>query len=86
MQEDALKKIGCQKIFTDHASGAKTDRPGLKQALSYVREGDVLVVWKVSIRNEPFRCRKAPFLLVRLPDLLCFQPVARPSSSMAAGR
>jgi DNA invertase Pin-like site-specific DNA recombinase len=46
LQEDALKKIGCQKIFTDHASGAKTDRPGLKEALSYVREGDVLVVWK----------------------------------------
>jgi len=27
-------------------AGAKTDRPGLNEALSYVRDGDVLVVWK----------------------------------------
>ena len=40
----------------------------------------------ISIRNEPFRCRKASFLLVRLSDLLCFLPSARPSSSMPAGR
>ena len=46
LQKDALKKIGCERIFTDHASGAKTDRPGLNEALSYVRAGDVLVVWK----------------------------------------
>ena len=46
LQLDALKKIGCKRIFTDHASGARTDRPGLKEGLSYVRDGDVLVVWK----------------------------------------
>lgn len=35
-------------MFTDHGiSGAKTDRPGLAQALAYVREGDTLVVWKL---------------------------------------
>jgi DNA invertase Pin-like site-specific DNA recombinase len=47
LQQDALEKIGCSKIFTDTASGAKTERTGLADALSYVREGDTLVVWKL---------------------------------------
>ncbi len=46
LQEDALKTEGCYKIFTDVASGAKTDRPGLTECLDYIREGDTLVVWK----------------------------------------
>jgi DNA invertase Pin-like site-specific DNA recombinase len=47
MQEDALKSAGCEEIFTDVASGAKSQRPGLDKALAYVREGDTLVVWKL---------------------------------------
>jgi DNA invertase Pin-like site-specific DNA recombinase len=47
LQLDALEKIGCKKIFTDTISGAKVERKGLDQALSYVREGDTLVVWKL---------------------------------------
>jgi DNA invertase Pin-like site-specific DNA recombinase len=47
MQEDALKNAGCEEIFTDVASGAKSQRPGLDKALEYVREGDTLVVWKL---------------------------------------
>lgn len=46
MQRDALTKAGCEKIFEDIASGAKAERPGLTEALAYLREGDVLVVWK----------------------------------------
>jgi DNA invertase Pin-like site-specific DNA recombinase len=46
LQRDALAKVGCAKIFEDVASGAKAERPGLAEALAYVREGDVLVVWK----------------------------------------
>jgi DNA invertase Pin-like site-specific DNA recombinase len=47
LQLDALAATGCTKVFDDRASGARVDRPGLQRALDYVREGDVLVVWKL---------------------------------------
>src|SRR5947199_10223925 len=47
LQKDALEKIGCTKIFTDTASGAKAERKGLEEALNYVRAGDTLVVWRL---------------------------------------
>ena len=47
MQVDALKKLGCDEVFTDIASGAKAQRPGLEKAVAYLREGDTLVVWKL---------------------------------------
>jgi DNA invertase Pin-like site-specific DNA recombinase len=47
LQLDALEKTGCEKIFTDKASGTKLDRVGLAEALAFVREGDSLVVWKL---------------------------------------
>jgi DNA invertase Pin-like site-specific DNA recombinase len=47
LQRDALEKAGCTKIFTDTASGAPTERKGLKAALSYVRNSDTLVVWRL---------------------------------------
>ena len=47
LQRDALTAAGCEKICEDVISGAATERPGLKDALEYVREGDVLVVWKL---------------------------------------
>jgi len=47
LQLDALAKAGCTRVFQDKASGAKADRAGLMAALAFVREGDVLVVWKL---------------------------------------
>jgi DNA invertase Pin-like site-specific DNA recombinase len=47
LQQDALQKVGCTKIFTDTASGMKTERKGLDEALDYVRQGDTLVVWRL---------------------------------------
>jgi DNA invertase Pin-like site-specific DNA recombinase len=47
MQLDALAKTACMRIFTDKLSGALGDRPGLKEALSHLREGNTLVVWKL---------------------------------------
>ena len=53
LQLDALRGAGCDRIFEDRASGAKTYRPGLAQALAFVREGDVLVTWKLDRLARP---------------------------------
>lgn len=47
LQTDALRKAGCERIFEDTVSGTKTDRPGLTSALAWLRDGDVLVVWRL---------------------------------------
>ena len=47
LQTDALRKAGCERIFEDTISGAKSERPGLASALAYLRDGDVLVVWRL---------------------------------------
>jgi len=47
LQEDALKKAGCDEIYTDTISGATAQRPGLDECLKYLRPGDTLVVWKL---------------------------------------
>jgi DNA invertase Pin-like site-specific DNA recombinase len=47
LQLDELKKAGCSRIFTDTASGAAKERPGLAEAISYCRDGDTLVVWRL---------------------------------------
>jgi DNA invertase Pin-like site-specific DNA recombinase len=47
LQKDALEKAGCERVFTDTASGAKSERIGLEEALSHLREGDSLVVWRL---------------------------------------
>ena len=48
LQLDALHAAGAARIFEDRGvSGAKTDRPGLNQALAFLRDGDTLVVWKL---------------------------------------
>ena len=47
LQEDSLEKFGCEKVFTDHMSGAKSNRPGLETAIEFVRSGDTLVVWRL---------------------------------------
>jgi DNA invertase Pin-like site-specific DNA recombinase len=55
LQLDALKKAGCIKIFTDTASGAKAERKGLHEALNYVRENDILVVWRLDRLGRSLR-------------------------------
>ena len=55
LQIDALKQAGCGRIFRDKASGAKSERPGLSAALSYVREGDTLLVWRLDRLGRSLR-------------------------------
>lgn len=47
LQKDALQQLGCEQIFSDTASGASTERPGLDAVLRFVRPGDILVVWRL---------------------------------------
>lgn len=64
LQIDALRAASCGKIFTDVASGAKAQRPGLDEALTYLREGDTLVVWKID------RLGRSVSHLIRIVDEL----------------
>lgn len=47
LQHDALLAAGCDRIFSDKMSGAKADRPGLKQAFDFARPRDTLIVWRL---------------------------------------
>jgi DNA invertase Pin-like site-specific DNA recombinase len=47
LQKDALQAVGCERLFTDTASGARAERQGLTEALKECRSGDTLVVWKL---------------------------------------
>jgi DNA invertase Pin-like site-specific DNA recombinase len=64
LQQDALTKAGCNRTFTDTASGAKVERKGLDEALGYVRKGDTLVVWRLDRLG-----RSLPHLIVTMTDL-----------------
>lgn len=55
LQLDALDKAGAEKVFTDTASGSKTARPGLDEALSHLRSGDTLVVWRLDRLGRSLR-------------------------------
>ncbi len=59
LQQDAPKKAGCERIFTDTVSGAKwtaQEWVGLSEALEFMRPGDTLVVWKLDRLGRPV-CR-----------------------------
>jgi DNA invertase Pin-like site-specific DNA recombinase len=55
LQRDALEKAGCDRIFTDRVSGTKEERKGLTEALSHLREGDTLVVWRLDRLGRSLR-------------------------------
>lgn len=46
-QNAALVAAGVSKVFSDVMSGARDDRPGLGELMTYVRDGDTVVVWKL---------------------------------------
>src|SRR4051794_1861125 len=55
LQRDALTKAGCEQIHTDRVSGTKDNRPGLTVALSHLRPGDTLVVWRLDRLGRSLR-------------------------------
>ena len=63
-QLDALRDAGCDKIFEETASGSRSDRPVLTQALEFAREGDVLVAYRLDRI-----ARSLPHLISVMDDL-----------------
>ncbi len=55
LQLDALEAEGCDRIFEDRLSGAVAQRPGLVEALSHLRAGDTLVVWRLDRLGRSLR-------------------------------
>ena len=47
LQNDALKRAGCDKIFVDETTGATKERAGLKHTLDLLRKDDTLIVWRL---------------------------------------
>ena len=66
LQRDGLVAAGVDEhhLHQDRASGARDDRPGLKECLDDLRQGDVLVVWKLDRLG-----RSLPHLLAIVTDL-----------------
>jgi DNA invertase Pin-like site-specific DNA recombinase len=66
LQRDALLNAGVDErhLFEDHASGSRGNRAGLAQALTFLRPGDCLVVWKLDRLG-----RSLPHLLTTVNDL-----------------
>jgi DNA invertase Pin-like site-specific DNA recombinase len=54
-QAAALKAAGCERIYRGKASGGRWDRPELHRLLDQLREGDVLVVWKLDRLSRSLR-------------------------------
>ena len=66
LQRDALLADGVDErhLYEDHASGSRGNRPGLAEALAFLRSGDCLVVWKLDRLG-----RSLPHLLTTVNDL-----------------
>lgn len=47
LQLDALRSAGCEKIYQEKISGAKSDRTELRAMIDHLREGDIVVIWKL---------------------------------------
>ena len=47
LQVDALEAAGCARIFKEHASGVRDDRPQFAAMDAFIHEGDTLVVWRL---------------------------------------
>lgn len=47
-QEVLMRELGVAQVFIDRMSGKNTDRPELKRMMSFVREGDTVIVEAIS--------------------------------------
>lgn len=87
LQESALKKAGCRRLYVDKGkSGTTFERPELAKCLKSLKPGDVLVVWKLDRLG-----RSLKHLLMTIDDLAArgvgFKSVSESiDTTTAAGR
>jgi DNA invertase Pin-like site-specific DNA recombinase len=55
LQKDALQKEGCELIFEEKASGAKSDRPELRRMIDQLRKDDIVIIWKLDRLGRSLR-------------------------------
>jgi DNA invertase Pin-like site-specific DNA recombinase len=55
LQLDALCKAGCRKVYEEVISGARVERPVLQDMLTHLRDGDVLMIWKLDRLGRSLR-------------------------------
>ncbi len=57
LQRDAMLAVGVEteRLYQDHASGKRDDRPGLEACLKALRKGDTLVTWKLDRLGRDLR-------------------------------
>ena len=55
LQIDALNEANCDHIYKEKMSGKIKERPALEEALSFMRKGDTLVVWKLDRLGRSLR-------------------------------
>lgn len=55
LQEDALKKVGCEKIYSEKIGSGNAERPKLNAMMEQIRDGDVIVVWKLDRLGRSLR-------------------------------
>lgn len=70
LQEEALNQYGCEKIYKEKQSGAKSDREELERVLDFLRPGDKLVVYKID------RLARSTFDLHKIADDLQKRDIA----------
>jgi DNA invertase Pin-like site-specific DNA recombinase len=78
LQEDAMHKELCGKVFTDVMSGLRGDRPQFLAMLDMARQGDVIVVWRLD------RLGRSLKQLIETAPRPCAPTRARSSTSTGA--
>jgi DNA invertase Pin-like site-specific DNA recombinase len=47
LQIDALEDAGCTRIYQEQITGSTKDRPELQKMLEQLRDGDIIIIWKL---------------------------------------
>ena len=76
LQQDALTQAGCERLFTDTASGSQDVRPGLTEALDFARPGDTL---RASAKSSARGSRSARVGVIRRHGGSCTGMAASPA-------